>query len=81
VGKACKAKPPRRHKGRLRRCALFVRVGGFTHADVAGRVKLHFTGRVNRKPLALGRYRLVAVARNAAGKTSRPLSLEFRVIR
>jgi hypothetical protein len=81
VGRACRARAPRRHRGRLRRCALFARVGGFTHSDAAGRVKLHFTGRVNRKPLALGRYRLVAVARNAAGKTSRSLSLEFRIIR
>ena len=81
VGKLCQAKKPRRHRGRLRRCTRYVKIGSFTHSDRAGPVKLHFTGRVKSGPLGRGRYLLVAVARNAAGKSSKPATREFRIVR
>lgn len=56
-------------------------VGSFTHADLAGTNRLHFTGRVKGKPLHIGRYRLRALSRNAAGQTSRALTADFRIIR
>jgi len=81
VGKRCQAKAPRHHKGRLRRCPRYVTLGSFTHADSGGSVKLHFTGRVNHRPLPRGSYRLLAVARGAAGKSSRAVTSGFSVIR
>jgi hypothetical protein len=80
AGKLCTAKPPRHHKGPVKHCTRFVTVGAFTHADKPVAVKLHFTGRVNGKPLQVGRYRLLVVARNPRGESSKPVSAEFRVI-
>jgi hypothetical protein len=56
-----------------------VTVGTFTHADAGGRVRLHFTGRVNGRPLAPGRYRLTVRAR-AGGLSSVTLTFAFTVI-
>ena len=44
-----------------RRCARYVKIGQFTHTDVAGLNRFHFTGRLNGKKLAPGRYRFRAV--------------------
>jgi hypothetical protein len=81
VGHSCQTKRPRRHKGTLRRCTRYVSIGGFTHIDLAGANRFHFTGRLHGKPLRVGRYRLQAVARNAGSRNSRALSVGFRIIR
>ena len=52
-------KPARGLKGR--RCARYVKVGQFKHADKAGLNRFHFTGRLKGKKLAPGRYRFRAV--------------------
>jgi uncharacterized delta-60 repeat protein len=44
-----------------RRCARYVLVGHFTHRDRAGHNSFHFTGRINRRKLAPGRYHMRAV--------------------
>jgi hypothetical protein len=64
-GKTCK-KSSKANK-RSKPCKLLVKVGGFTHTDVAGANSLHFSGRLNGKALAKGLYTLQAVPRNAAG--------------
>jgi hypothetical protein len=79
VGHSCVAKPPRHHRGLLARCTRYVSVGTFTHADAGGVVRLHFTGRVNGRPLAPGRYRLTVRAR-LGGLTSATLTFTFTVI-
>lgn len=80
VGHRCQATRPR-HAHAPRRCPRFVALHGtFSHADGAGAVRLRFTGRVGGRPLAPGRYRLSAVARNAAGLSSRAVTADFTVI-
>jgi uncharacterized delta-60 repeat protein len=52
-------KPARGLHGR--RCARYMKVGQFTHADTAGLNRFHFTGRLKGKKLTPGRYRFRAV--------------------
>jgi hypothetical protein len=81
VGRRCQASRPKHHKGKLRRCTLYVSLGSFPHTDRAGANRFHFTGRVKGRALPRGRYRLRAVARNAQGLFSRALATDFKVIR
>jgi CSLREA domain-containing protein len=62
-----------------RRCKRYKRVGTFKHSDVAGTNRFHFTGRVRRRKLRPGVYRLSATARagGVAGTTRRT---PFRVV-
>jgi hypothetical protein len=78
-GKRC-VKPTARNRG-AKRCTRFVRVrGSFSHVDVAGKNSFRFTGRVRRKALKPGRYRLGGRPR-AAGKAGNTVSVRFRIIR
>jgi hypothetical protein len=80
VGRTCK-KPSRRNR-RKRRCKRFVRVrGSFTHRGAAGANSFHFSGRIGGRKLAPGRYRLVGVPRDAAGKAGAAVRAKFRIIR
>jgi hypothetical protein len=73
--------PPKHGTGGHRRCTRYVkRVGGFTHADVAGRNKLHFSGRLGGRKLAPATYELQATPK-ARGKTGTTASTKFTVIR
>ncbi len=54
-------------------------VGDFELAGHAGMNKRHFTGRIDRRPLPPGRYRLRAVASNGQG-SSDELAVGFRVL-
>jgi hypothetical protein len=79
VGGRC-VRPTRRNRAR-RRCARFVRVrGSFTRASTAGVNRFRFTGRLRRRALRRGRYRLVATPR--AGATAGPARRTgFRITR
>jgi hypothetical protein len=80
-GRSCVAKRPT-HPRHPKRCVRWTPVkGSFTHADTGGAVRLHFTGRLNRKPLAPGSYRLLAVPRSAAGLLGKQAVAAFTVIR
>jgi hypothetical protein len=81
TGRSCVAKRPRHHRSKQRRCTRYVKLGSFTHADVAGANHFHFTGRVNGRPLRTGPYRLQAVARNASGQASPSRAVNFQIIR
>jgi hypothetical protein len=81
VGRGCRSSRPRHARGRPRFCTRLANIGSFSHQDAGGPVRVHFTGRVGGRPLAPGSYRLRAVARNAAGLTSRALASPFTVIR
>jgi hypothetical protein len=81
VGRSCMSSRPRHVRGRPRRCTRLVKVGTFTHHDAGGVVRVRFTGRVGGRPLAPGSYRLSAVARSAAGRSSNALATGFKVIR
>jgi putative CocE/NonD family hydrolase len=78
--RGCVAPRRGRRVRRSQRCTRWVVVGSFTHADRAGANRLHFTGRVRRRGLRPGRYRLDTVARlgYARGRTR---SAGFRIVR
>jgi hypothetical protein len=79
VGRRCVA--PKRSNRRKERCHRFVKVGGFARSSAAGANRFRFSGRVKRKALKRGNYRLLAVAVDAAGNRSTKLSRAFRIIR
>ena len=80
VGRRC-VKTTSRNLSR-RRCTRFVRVrGSFRHAGTAGPNRFRFSGRVRRRPLRRGRYRLVARAVDRAGNRSKVTRAGFRVVR
>ena len=65
---------------RAQRCTRWVAVGSFTHRDRAGANHFHFTGRLRRRGLRPGRYRLDAVPR-LGGARGRLRSAMFRIVR
>jgi hypothetical protein len=76
-GSKCAAGRPRRHQ---KRCTRWARVGSAAHLDAAGRVKVHFSGRIRRRPLKPGAYRLTLTPR-ANRLAGRALILAFRIVR
>jgi hypothetical protein len=76
-GKSCRKPSARNRRGR--KCTRLVVLGKFSHKDKAGKNKLHFTGRVHRHALALGKYRLRATPR-AHGKAGKSLTARFKII-
>ena len=74
VNRRCVRPTPRNR--RRPRCARHVDVGTFSATAAAGPTQLRFTRR-----LPPGRYRLVAVARDAAGNTSTAVRTTFRIVR
>jgi hypothetical protein len=54
--------------------------GTLTHAGLAGPNKLVLRGRLGRRALAPGRYRLVALATDAVGNRSAPMRTSFRIV-
>jgi uncharacterized delta-60 repeat protein len=80
VGRRC-VKATRRNRAR-RKCTRYVRVrGSFTHQGAAGRNTFKFSGRVGGRKLAVGSYRLVAVAEDAADNKSATRRRNFRIVR
>ena len=79
----------RKRKGRCvpgrrtgKSCTTYKKVkGSFTHTGRAGANSLRFSGRLARKPLRRGRYRLVGTARDAAGNKSKAVRTSFRIVR
>jgi uncharacterized delta-60 repeat protein len=78
-GKSC-VKPTKSNR-KAKRCTRYVRVrGSFKHADKAGRNSFRFTGRLGRKALKPGRYRLSA--KPAIGRRSgKVATAAFRIVR
>jgi uncharacterized delta-60 repeat protein len=75
-GRCVKPRKPLRGK----RCTRYVSVGGFKHADVAGRNSFHFTGRVRGRKLRPGRYRLRAVP-SVGGTRGKAVTATFRIVK
>jgi hypothetical protein len=55
--------------------------GRFEHPGAAGLNRFRFSGRLARRELRPGSYRLVATAKDAAVNTSPPVRTLFRIIR
>ena len=80
VGGRC-VRPTRANRG-AKRCTRYVaRRGSFRHAGKVGANRFRFTGRLRRRPLTPGTYRLSARATDAAGNTGRPVRRLFRIVR
>jgi uncharacterized delta-60 repeat protein len=78
-GKRCVK--PTRSNARAKRCTRYVRVrGSFKRVDKTGANRFRFTGRVARKALTPGRYRLSATPK-LAGRTGKAATRAFRVVR
>ena len=75
-GGRCPAGPAGR---RQRRCVLRVPVGIFRHADLAGDVRVRFSGRVRGHKLKAGRYLLVLTP-TANGRSGPTVTLGFRIV-
>jgi DNA-binding beta-propeller fold protein YncE len=80
--------PGRRKAGRCvrprralqgRRCTRLAAAGAQRRAARAGANALRVGGRIGRRTLPIGAYRLTIVARDAAGNASRPLTRSLRV--
>jgi hypothetical protein len=78
-GKSCVAKRP---NGAAKPCRRYAKVNGsLTHDGAAGLNSLRFMGRIGNKSLKEGRYRLSAVAADAAGNSSEPQRLSFKIVK
>jgi hypothetical protein len=77
--KSAHAKGRQKH---ARYCTLMVPVrGSFTHSDVAGANRFHFTGRVSGRALTPGSYVLTAAPRFPTGQPGQHETASFRIIR
>jgi DNA-binding beta-propeller fold protein YncE len=73
---------PSRRTRRGKRCTRFVAVrGSFTHADIAGANRFHFSGRIGGKALKAGNYRLNATPKDTAGNVGRTVRSQFHIVR
>jgi hypothetical protein len=73
---------PTRANRRRPRCTRYVRVrGSFIHRGRAGANSFKFTGRLAGRKLSPARYRLVGIAKDAAGNISTPARASFRIVR
>jgi len=66
---------------KARRCVRFVKAGSLSAQAGAGRQSLRFSGRLRGRPLKPGGYRATIVAVDAAGQSSDPRRVSFRVVR
>ena len=78
LGRRC-VRPRRAPRGA--RCRRLVPAGSLTRAGTSGANAIVFRGLVGQRRLRPGAYRLVIVARDAAGNQSTPRSLTFRLRR
>jgi virginiamycin B lyase len=75
-------KPPRGGKRNGARCSRFVRAGTLTRASHPGANAVAFSGRIGRRALRVGRYRVLISATDAAGNvTARSPSSGFTIVR
>lgn len=80
-GRACRRQTKANRKRSNRRCTFVRSAGSFSRAAPAGRNSVAFSGRIGRRRLSPGRYRLTITAKDAAGNVSKPTSVGFRIVR
>jgi hypothetical protein len=79
-GRRC-VKPAKRNR-RARKCTRYVlQRGSFDVPGALGQTRFRFTGRLRNRKLRAGRYKLVAVATDAAGNASAAKRGSFRIVR
>lgn len=70
---------PRKSLRRKRKCTRYTTAGTLTRTGPAGANSVSFSGRIGRKALKPGAYRVVVTAVDAAGNTGTPVSRSFRI--
>jgi hypothetical protein len=68
-------------RARGRRKVVHKRAGTLTRRITAGAGRIALSGRLGRRRMAAGRYRLTLTARDAAGNRSRPMILTFTIVK
>lgn len=81
LGRRCLIGKRARQLRDRKRCRRFVRRGAFSHAGVAGVNRLRFSGRIGRKSLRPGVYRMVGIPTDAAGNRGRRFNAVFAIAR
>ena len=71
------AKPRRGSRGR--RCVRFASLGSQSRSAVRGANRLAIGGKLGKRTLPAGEYRLTIVATDAAGNASKPIRRTLRV--
>lgn len=71
---------PARASRVARRCTRYVGLGALRRRVAAGSRVVRFTGRLGRRALRPGRYRLTVTLTDAAGSRSAPRSVAFRIL-
>jgi streptogramin lyase len=74
------AKPTRKNR-KKKTCTRLKKAGTLTRTSHSGKNTVKFTGRIGRKALKVGKYRLTIVATDAAGNKSKAKRLNFRVVK
>jgi hypothetical protein len=75
------AKPTRKNR-KKRKCTRYKRAGKtLVRTSKAGKNKVKFSGRIAKKALKRGSYRLTIVATDAAGNKSKAKRLNFKIVR
>jgi hypothetical protein len=78
-GKRCVAQTRKNRKAR--RCTRYLKRGTLTRKAQKGANSLAFSGRIGRKALATGSYRVTLTARDAARNVSRARTLKFKIVK
>jgi hypothetical protein len=79
VNKRCVA--PTRKNRTHKACHRYIKTGILTRTAGQGKNSLAFSGRIGKKALAVGTYRLTLTAKDAAGNASQPRTLTFTIVR
>ncbi len=77
--KAGRCVPPRRAR-HGRRCVRFKTAGTQRRAAASGANRLAIGGKLGRRTLPIGAYRLTIIATDAAGNASKPITRRLRVV-
>jgi hypothetical protein len=78
VGSKCK--PPSRSNRRRPKCTRYALVGSFAQQSTRGINRRSFSGKIGKRKLTTGTYRVTLVATDAAGNASRPDRLSLVVV-
>lgn len=79
VGRKCRVATRKR---RSRKACTRLKLSGTLRRGVkAGKRSLTFSGRIGKKALKTGRYRMTLLAADRAGNKSKPVSLRFRIVK
>jgi hypothetical protein len=73
--------PARGRIPRRKRCTRVIKAGSFTDRGVAKGNRVRFTGRLGRRALSPGRYRLTATPVDPKRRRVRSHSIAFTIIR